>query len=287
MRTKDRPGFLDRAVQDVLEQTLADWQLVVVNDAGDTDQVASVLDRYRNELGDRLTVVNNPVSHGMEAASNVGLANSHSEFVNIHDDDDSWQPRFLLETLTHLRAHPDEEAVATRTTIVMERQAVHDRVGLYAEDYPVIGDYVFHLRLLQAGEVGFIDHALANWHHRPLQAAEGTAGNSMYTNSSDHTEYDLLLRNKALKEWTDKNGLGLPLFISKELERETDHLEQKIQEVVDALGTQQQLIADLQVQLRATDHAVRAGGGFNFAKRQYQVARGYLSRAAGRITGRL
>ncbi|ARO11188.1 glycosyltransferase [Propionibacterium freudenreichii] len=327
MRTQNRPGFLDRAVQDVLEQAWADWQLVVVNDAGDTDQVASVLDRYRSELGDRLTVVNNPVSHGMEAASNVGLANSHSEFVNIHDDDDSWQPRFLLETLTHLRAHPDEEAVATRTTIVMERQvgpdwvtyerfpswpdlhamrlldfvklnrivpiclvyrrAVHDRVGLYAEDYPVIGDYVFHLRLLQAGEVGFIDHALANWHHRPLQPAEGTAGNSMYTNSSDHTEYDLLLRNKALKEWTDKNGLGLPLFISKELERETDHLEQKIQEVVDALGTQQQLIADLQVQLRATDHAVRAGGGFNFAKRQYQVARGYLSRAAGRITGRL
>ena len=66
-------------------------------------------------------------------------------------------------------------------------------MGLYAEDYPVIGDYVFHLRLLQAGEVGFIDHALANWHHRPLQPAEGTAGNSMYTNSSDHTEYDLSL----------------------------------------------------------------------------------------------
>ncbi|WP_114178748.1 glycosyltransferase family 2 protein [Propionibacterium freudenreichii] len=213
MRTQNRPGFLDRAVQDVLEQAWADWQLVVVNDAGDTDQVASVLDRYRNELGDRLTVVNNPVSHGMEAASNVGLANSHSEFVNIHDDDDSWQPRFLLETLTHLRAHPDEEAVATRTTIVMERQvgpdwvtyerfpswpelhamrlldfvklnrivpiclvyrrAVHDRVGLYAEDYPVIGDYVFHLRLLQAGEVGFIDHALANWHHRPAAGRRG------------------------------------------------------------------------------------------------------------------
>ncbi|MDK9332722.1 polysaccharide pyruvyl transferase family protein [Propionibacterium freudenreichii] len=327
MRTQNRPGFLDRAVQDVLEQAWADWQLVVVNDAGDTDQVSSVLDRYRSELGDRLTVVNNPVSHGMEAASNIGLANSRSELVNIHDDDDSWQPRFLLETIAHLRAHPDEEAVATRTTIVHEQQvgpdwvlydriaawpklramhlldfvklnrivpiclvyrrALHDQIGPYDEDYPVIGDYVFHLRLLQAGQMGFIDHPLANWHLRPLQTDAGATGNSMYTHSSDHAEYDLRLRDRALKEWTDKNGLGLPMFISKELERETDRLEQKIQEVVETLGSQQQLIADLQVQLRAIDHAVRSGGGLNLAKHKYEVARGYLRRAAARIAGRL
>lgn len=320
MRTKDRPGFLDRAVQDVLEQTLADWQLVVVNDAGDPEQVTGVLDRYRHELGDRLTVVNNPVSHGMEAASNVGLANSRSEFVNVHDDDDTWQPRFLHETTSHLRDHPDELSVATRTLLVMERRqgpdwityesfaswpelhamhfvdfmrlnrmvpicllyrrAVHEQIGLFDEDYRVIGDYVFHLRLLQAGPMGFIDHPLARWHHRPNEASDATSANTMYALHGDHAEYDLTMRDEALKEWTAKNGLGLPLYISRELEQNTDQLDKRLDEVI-------RMLTDLQGELRATDHAVRNGGAFNFAKRKYQVARGYLNRAAGRITGRL
>ncbi|MFK5255572.1 polysaccharide pyruvyl transferase family protein [Propionibacterium freudenreichii] len=319
MRTKDRPGFLDRAVQDVLEQTLADWQLVVVNDAGDPEQVTGVLDRYRHELGDRLTVVNNPVSHGMEAASNVGLANSRSEFVNVHDDDDTWQPRFLHETTGHLRDHPDELSVATRTLLVMERRqgpdwityesfaswpelhamhfvdfmrlnrmvpicllyrrAVHDRIGPYAEDYRVIGDYVFHLRLLQAGPMGFIDHPLAHWHHRPAEVRDTTNANSMYALKGDHAEYDLRIRDQALKEWTNKNGLGLPLFISRELDQSTTQLEQRLDKVT-------RMLTELQGQLQATEEAAREACAANVARRAVRVARGYVTRAAGRITRR-
>ena len=270
MRTKDRPGFLDRAVQDVLAQTWADWQLVVVNDGGNADQVSAVLDRYRTQLGERLTLVNNPVSHGMEAASNLGLEQSSSEFVVVHDDDDTWQPRFLHETVDHLRSHTEDLAVATRTDIVLERQvandwvtydhfpmwpelhgqrlidfikinrivpicllyrrSVHETLGDFAEDYPVIGDYVFHLRLLQSGNIGFIDEQLANWHRRP-ETSDATSSNSMYAAAGDHAEYDLMMRDRALKEWTTKNGLGLPLFISKELEREADRLDHHLSQL--------------------------------------------------------
>ncbi len=325
MRTKDRPGFLDRAVQDVLAQTWADWQLVVVNDGGNADQVSAVLDRYRTQLGERLTLVNNPVSHGMEAASNLDLEQSSSEFVVVHDDDDTWQPRFLHETVDHLRSHPEDLAVATRTDIVLERQvandwvtydhfpmwpelhgqrlidfikinrivpicllyrrSVHETLGDFAEDYPVIGDYVFHLRLLQSGNIGFIDEQLANWHHRP-ETSDATSSNSMYAAAGDHAEYDLMMRDRALKEWTTKNGLGLPLFISKELEREADRLDHHLSQLTDALDHQSHQLDEILAPLRLLNRVTHAKGIYRRAKKGYGVARGYVNRAKKRVTGR-
>lgn len=270
MRTRDRAVMLDRAVQDVLAQTAADWQLVVVNDAGTREPVEQVLARYAHDLEGRLSVIHNPVSHGMEAASNLGLANSVSEFVVIHDDDDSWQPCFLQQTEAHLRAHRDEQAVAVSTDVVLERlvgadyveyhrfpywaelrgarlidfmkvnrmvpisvlyrREVHEQIGLYNEQLPVVGDYEFYLRLLQQLRVGYIDRGLADWRQRP--DSTGASSNSMFALGDAHRDYDLALRDAYLREWTAQNGIGLPMFIAKTVEREADGLAQRMAELV-------------------------------------------------------
>lgn len=94
-RTKNRAILLERAIHSVLEQKFHDWTHVIVNDGGDAEEVhrvlASNLDAYRG----RIVVINNPASVGMEAASNIGIRACLSEFVVIHDDDDSWEPDFL------------------------------------------------------------------------------------------------------------------------------------------------------------------------------------------------
>lgn len=101
-RTRDRPLLLERALDSVLNQHFDDWVHVVVNDGGDPGlvqhAVATGMDRYRG----RLTVIDNPRSLGMEVASNIGVRASSSEFVAIHDDDDSWHPEFLARCVAFM-----------------------------------------------------------------------------------------------------------------------------------------------------------------------------------------
>lgn len=56
----------------------------------------------------------------MEAATNTAFAASRGEFIAILDDDDTWDPGFLQTTVSHLDAHPEQVAVATRADVVVE-----------------------------------------------------------------------------------------------------------------------------------------------------------------------
>ncbi|MGI4814341.1 MAG: glycosyltransferase family 2 protein [Janthinobacterium lividum] len=122
MHTKDRPVLLARALASVCSQTYSDWHLYLVNDGGDARQVEQVLDVYRSLFAERITVLHHSDSQGMEAASNAALECSESDFLVIHDDDDSWHPRFLAETTSFLNApeHNGYAAVITHTVVVYE-----------------------------------------------------------------------------------------------------------------------------------------------------------------------
>lgn len=101
-RTKDRGILLRRAAESVAAQTFEDYCWVVVNDGGDP----AVVDAIIAQSGipkKRVRVVHNEHSLGMEAASNIGIRQVSSEFVAIHDDDDSWDPAFLEKTVNFLR----------------------------------------------------------------------------------------------------------------------------------------------------------------------------------------
>ena len=123
MRTKDRPILLQRALSSVAEQTFKDWQLVIVNDGGDPGPVETLLAAMDPDTRNKILLVSHPESVGMEAASNAGLENLHTEYVMIHDDDDSLHPDFLLKTTAFLDnpPHPKVKGAITRTTRVIEK----------------------------------------------------------------------------------------------------------------------------------------------------------------------
>lgn len=100
-RTKNRPLLLKRAAESVAAQTHEHYSWVVVNDGGDLDDVRRVIRDSRVDPT-RVILCHHPLSLGMEAASNAGIRAAASNYVVIHDDDDSWQPDFLLETVGFL-----------------------------------------------------------------------------------------------------------------------------------------------------------------------------------------
>ena len=120
-RTINRPVLLRRAAKSVADQTYDGYIWVVVNDGGSREEVERVIAQSGVDLR-KVRLVSNEVSQGMEAASNLGIRSVESDYVVIHDDDDSWHPAFLKTTVEYLqsRAGARYGGVVTGTTYVSE-----------------------------------------------------------------------------------------------------------------------------------------------------------------------
>lgn len=278
IRTKNRPVFLRRALNDLLRQTFTDWTAVIVNDGGDKSALDELLNEFDTRFDTRLTVIHNEFSHGMEAASNEGVAASSSRYLSIHDDDDSWHPDFLRRTTARLEQGP-ERAVMVRTEIVHEKmmgqslveesrelyapeiqaitmsdmlrsnqgvpisclydRALHEEIGLYDASLPVVGDWEFYLRVLTATPIAFIDEEpLAFYHQRPA-GSHGTAGNTVNEKRDLHASYDKLIRDRYLQEEVRAHGYGASLYWASRLGTETSALNEHIRRAAEYLIDQQ------------------------------------------------
>jgi len=123
-RTKNRPLLLRRCIESVLGQNFRDWIHVIVNDGGDRAEFDAVLEEYSSDYGGRLQVVHNDISQGMQNASNIAIKNSESEYIAVHDDDDSWDPEFLSACVKQLEDGSGGQlryGVATQVIWVFER----------------------------------------------------------------------------------------------------------------------------------------------------------------------
>lgn len=88
---------VNRAIESVLNQTVKDFELIVVND-GSTDRGAEVV----LALNDPRIRMINQENGGVSAARNRGIVEARSELIAFLDADDEWKPRFL-ETILRLR----------------------------------------------------------------------------------------------------------------------------------------------------------------------------------------
>lgn len=259
IRTKDRPILLARALHDIAAQRFSSWSAVVVNDGGPRGPVDAVIDALPEGVRRKVEVIHHTESLGRSASANVGVRALSCEFVVLHDDDDLWHPEFLAGSVEWLDSHPSDIGVVSRTEIVYERvegttfvetsrapfwadlaqityadmlqvnrfvpiayvyrRAVHDEVGLYREDVHAAEDWEFNLRVLRYHSIGFIDgEPKAYWMQR--RASTGALGNSMFVLASEHEYYDKLIRDEALREFAQKHGDGIMLYLSRYIQDE-------------------------------------------------------------------
>jgi glycosyltransferase involved in cell wall biosynthesis len=125
MRTKDRPVLLRRAIASVVNQSYNNWHMVIVNDGGNPADVDRLVEHYTALSRGRVSVIHNAESLGMEAASNKGIETVQTQYLAIHDDDDTWAPEFLTVAVAELReirkGFPTVAGVITLANAVFER----------------------------------------------------------------------------------------------------------------------------------------------------------------------
>ncbi|NDE35558.1 MAG: glycosyltransferase family 2 protein, partial [Gammaproteobacteria bacterium] len=139
-RTKDRPMFLKRAINSVLGQTFEDWQHVIVNDGGAPHDIEALVAESSTAYRGRVLLIHHPLSRGMEAAANEGIKASSSDYLVIHDDDDSWAPTFLDRCVAFMEAPPAVLAtpirgVATYSTKMIEKVAEGKFIQVASEPF--------------------------------------------------------------------------------------------------------------------------------------------------------
>jgi len=107
-------------VQTVLDQTVRDLEVVVVDDGSsdDTVEVARGIDDPRVRVVAR-------ENGGAAAARNTGIAEAKGTWVAFLDSDDQWLPVKLERQLAYVDAHPDVHAVQTGAYLVDDDLQVH------------------------------------------------------------------------------------------------------------------------------------------------------------------
>ena len=96
--------WVAQAIESVLEQTVGDWELIVVDD-GSTDGTPRVLQEFAAR--DRRITVLRQDNAGPSAARNVALARATGAWLTYLDSDDLWLPDALAHYRQYIESHPE------------------------------------------------------------------------------------------------------------------------------------------------------------------------------------
>jgi glycosyltransferase involved in cell wall biosynthesis len=188
----NRRAMVLEAVESVLAQRGADFELIVVDD-GSTDGTARALEALRSERAARFAIERIP-NRGPAAARNRGVAIARAQFIAFLDSDDLWMPGKLAEQFAFMRANADcaisqcEEVwmrsgrrvnpgrrhrkragdifiESLRTCLispsaVIMRTALFRAMGGFDESMAAAEDYDLWLRILVSHEVGLLERPL-------------------------------------------------------------------------------------------------------------------------------
>jgi len=187
--TYNRAGIVVRAISSVLNQTVSDFEVIIIDD-GSVDGTEKAVAGLKGPI----QYLAHPANLGVSAARNTGIRHSNAPFIAFLDSDDHWLPEKLnvqmqfFETNSQMvacqteeiwirkgrRVNPMKKHVKPSGDIfepslklclvspsaVMLKRSVLDEVGLFDESLPACEDYDLWLRIACRHPVHLIDQPL-------------------------------------------------------------------------------------------------------------------------------
>jgi glycosyltransferase involved in cell wall biosynthesis len=183
--------YLREAINSILNQTLSDFEFLIIDD-GSTDDSVKIIQDYQDG---RIRLIQNGKNLGLTKSLCVGVAKARGEYIARMDGDDVAMPNRLTAQVYHLENNReiglvgsshyliDEkgeikgavDSISDHTEIVsrfanglnsfchpstLYRRDIVVRVGGYREFFEVAQDYDLWTRILEVCEVANIDERL-------------------------------------------------------------------------------------------------------------------------------
>lgn len=249
IRTSTRYIFLDRTINDVMNQTYDKWKMIIVNDKGDFNKIQNIVDKH-NVPEEKYVIINNQGEAGLHKAINLGARAVDTEYVVMHDDDDTWNKDFLKKTIGYLNSNKEAMGVITHSNKVYEkvinneikiknikkfntdlkgvisiydmiknnlfspisfvyRSSVYKEIGYFDETLEVLEDWDFNIRFLMKYDIYVIEETLANYHIRKNSNINDSYKNTITSRKKQHIKYDTIIRNRYLREDLKNKRIGI------------------------------------------------------------------------------
>jgi glycosyltransferase involved in cell wall biosynthesis/SAM-dependent methyltransferase len=104
--------FIEEAIRSVLDQTFADWELLLVDD-GSTDGSTQITRQYVERFPEKLRYFEHEhhQNRGVAASRNLGIRQARAGYIAFLDADDVWVSNKLARQLTILESERDAAMV--------------------------------------------------------------------------------------------------------------------------------------------------------------------------------
>ena len=137
LSTYNRPEKLATAIQSVFAQTYTDWELLVIDDGSDTENVIPVDPRVK-------LVRLSPNSGGSYRPRHTGLELAKGKYVAVLDDDTFWvDPDKLGLQVAFLEENPDYELVGTNAAIMTPEHKIRRVIRYHEQDSKIRSRMLF------------------------------------------------------------------------------------------------------------------------------------------------
>lgn len=171
--------YLAESIESVLNQTYANWELIIVNDCS-TDNTLAIASDFANKDA-RIKVFSNKENLKLPNTLNAGFEHATGEYYTWTSDDNKYKPEALRVMVECLEKNPDTVMVyANYTTIDSNGNAIEladklepkfmfvgnvvgacflyradaaHKVGLYDANLFLAEDYDYWIRLYEVGKV--------------------------------------------------------------------------------------------------------------------------------------
>jgi len=187
------------AIQSVLDQTITNWELLIIND-GSTDNTLEVIAQFNDPRISTITQVN----QGVAAARNTGLRQARGRYIAFLDSDDLWLPEKLQKQLSIFAKSTDKLGLVytkhrgfvqdtkksfsmdvdasigysndyyrlliidyVPTLTVMIRASIVSEIGYFREDFRGTEDWDYWIRVSQVYNLARVDDELALYRIAP------------------------------------------------------------------------------------------------------------------------
>lgn len=113
--THNRPALLKKAIQSVLNQDYANFELLIIDDASSGTETAHIIAQFPDR---RIRCIKNASQLGSTNSLNIGIKESKGKYIAILDDDDEWIIKDKLSKQTvFLETHPHHVLVSTNVIV--------------------------------------------------------------------------------------------------------------------------------------------------------------------------